>query len=75
MHVLRQAFRVARTASPTTFLAPVMSSSTTPSSAPARRSWRLVLLWTAFAATLVAGLTLAVLHGNEAPILLDVVSQ
>lgn len=75
MHVPRQAFRAACAASPPTLLAPVMSSSTIPSSASKRRTWRLVLLWTAFAATLVAGLTLAVLHGNEAPILLDVVRQ
>jgi hypothetical protein len=75
MHVLRQAFRDTWNASRRLSSLSLMSSSSTPSSPPARRPWRLVLLWTAFAATLVAGLTLAVLHGNEAPILLDVISQ
>lgn len=74
MHVLRQAFPAAGVASSKPILAPAMSSSPTESSAPARRNWRLALLWTAFAATLGAGLVLAALHGPEAPILLDVVS-
>ncbi len=52
-----------------------MSTPPNPTSGSARRPWRLVLVWTAFGAILVAGLALAARHGNEAPIVLDVVSE
>jgi hypothetical protein len=45
------------------------------SDASATRGWRVILMWTTFAVTLVIGLTLAVLHGKGVPVLLDVVSR